>query len=869
MTISRQALYALGEPFGDSATMRKPGTKDRIYGTGGGKPGPTNATGTTYTSNIPEYARPYVMSMLGSAQQQIFNIGEDGKVQSFKPYQAYSDNVNDYFAGSSPMQEQAFAGAANLQLPGQYQAGSELAGAGGLGSLGVAGQVGNTGNNYFGMATNPGAVSQFMNPYLQNALNPALDESRRQYGITGQQQQGQATQAGAFGGSREALMASENNRNMNTAMNQMIGQGYQSAYTDAQRNIYQGSQLGLQGQQAALQGYGQGVQAAGALGQLGQSQLRGQQDIINMQNQFGTAQQQGEQAKIDQSIKDYATKQQFPMMQLSNMSNLLRGMPMESTSSQTYAPAASGAAQLGSLGAGAYGVAKLAGMAKAGGSTKDINNRAGIASYAIGGSVTSQDYKEGIAQGLNSKQLQQVQPRTLPDYIRIPLLNQKVQEEQAAKQAMAAQQGMQDQESLKEQILAQAGELGIDSAQSNLPTESMAGGGIVAFARGGVNAPKFDSTITPMDYKFIDEELDKTYNPVTKAPYTFEELAAQNKQRQTDAGVNFDLYDEQKTELEGKKNLPESRSRFNEAMPFFALAERLGQAPKLGDSRITPFASGLAEYGKAKGAIDEKEEARQERIRAELNQLGLSQNQFNASQFGMSDTAFKQAQKDSRDLRTKKGESANANTAAQNAANLKGRELEYGYGEKIDAARIGAASAHNTDLRWLTGVEYKNLVAAGAPANEATMAKASAQAADKMGKIAGSNRISQDQIEIAVQAAGKIETAIAASPVVKAATNLLQLQEMQPDGGNPVEIKKQRGVIETERARITKNINSGLNPDGSSPTAAPPAAPKTTAPGGNKSADKVQSAGKSFILDGFRFPNQAALDAYKKAKNGS
>jgi hypothetical protein len=324
------------------------------------------------------------MSMLGAGQSQIFNIGDNGNIESFKPYQAYSDNVNDYFAGASPMQQQAYSGAANLQLPGQYQAGSQLAGAGGLGSLGIAGQAGNAGNNYFGMATSAPTVNQFMNPYLQNALNPALEESRRQYGMTGAQQQGNATRAGAFGGSREALMASENNRNMNSAMNQMIGTGYQNAYTDAQRNILAGNQLGLQGQQAALQGYGQGIQAAGALGQLGTSQLQGQQNIINMQNQFGGAQQQAEQAKINQAIQDYATKQQYPMMQLANMSNLLRGLPMQSATTQTYAPTASGVAQLGSLGAGAYGLAKMTGMAKAGGSTKDISKRGdGIDAIAL------------------------------------------------------------------------------------------------------------------------------------------------------------------------------------------------------------------------------------------------------------------------------------------------------------------------------------------------------------------------------------------------------------------------------------------------------------------------------------------------------
>jgi len=351
-----------------------------MFSMAGGGGGNTTSTGTTYTSNIPEYAKPYVMSMLGGAQSQIFNIGKNGNIESFKPYQAYSENVNDYFAGASPMQQQAYSGAANLQLPGQYQAGSQLAGAGGLGSLGLAGQMGQVGNNYFGMATNPGATQAFMNPYLQNALNPALDESRRQYGMNQTNQMANATKQGAFGGSREALMASENNRNMNTAMNQMIGQGYQNAYDAAQKNMQYGAGLGLQGMQGAMQGYGQGIQAAGALGQLGSSQLQGQQNIINMQNQFGGAQQQAEQAKINQAIQDYATKQQYPMMQLANMSNLLHGLPMQASTTQSYAPAPSTISQLGGLAATGLGAFGAAGGFKAEGGV--------VKSYAGGGLVS-------------------------------------------------------------------------------------------------------------------------------------------------------------------------------------------------------------------------------------------------------------------------------------------------------------------------------------------------------------------------------------------------------------------------------------------------------------------------------------------------
>ena len=551
MSYSRRELYALGEPLGDSATQLK-ADGGRIYGGGGGGGGKTTSTGTTYTTNVPEYAKPYVMSMLGAAQSELFNVNSRGNITGFKPFRAYSDNVNDYFAGASPMQEQAYAGAANLQLPGQFQAGSELAGAGGLGSLGVAGQAGNMGNQYFGMATNPGTVNQFMNPYLMEALSPALAETRRQYDITGMQQQGNATQRGAFGGSREALMAAENARNMNTGMNQMIGQGFSNAYTDAQRNILSGNQLGLQGQQAALQGYGQGINAAGMLGQLGQNQLTGQQNIINMQNQFGSAQQQAEQAKINQAAQNYATAQQYPMMQLSNMNALLRGLPMENTAVQTYMPAASMTSQLGGLGAAALGAFGASGGfrgAKEGGVMKSYA-QGGIAGYVSGGDVMSQGNAMRIADKLDSKNLKKVQDRTIPDYIRVPMIAAQLKEEEAANQAKAAAQVKPDQPSIKEMILAQA--QGIDAGQSNFAEGGMAGGGIVAFEEGG-EVPGFAEGvyIAPTNYNpvdaysqmrqyYTDEELRKKYNP-------------QALPMMSDTGLLGMLQDSQKATAKGKE----------------------------------------------------------------------------------------------------------------------------------------------------------------------------------------------------------------------------------------------------------------------------------------------------------------------------
>jgi len=134
-----------------------------------------------------------------------------------------------------------------------------------------AGAIGmQAGMSYGQNAQNANAVQGYMNPYLQASLQPQLQEIQRQYDITGTQEQSNATKAGAFGGSREALMAAENQRNKNTAMNQVIGQGYNQAYNTANTNMQQAAQLGMQGAgvgiaglQGANQNYATGIQGAG------------------------------------------------------------------------------------------------------------------------------------------------------------------------------------------------------------------------------------------------------------------------------------------------------------------------------------------------------------------------------------------------------------------------------------------------------------------------------------------------------------------------------------------------------------------------------------------------------------------------------
>ena len=354
-----------------------------LEGGGGGSPPPPPPASPTQTTvqntNIPDYLQPYAETMLGATQQQLFNTSQnpDGTTQitGVKPYVPYSQNPSDYVAGFSPEQQQAFSTTANLQTPQQYADASTMTGAGGLGAYGLAGQEAQTGQNLAQAATNPYMVGAFMNPYIQQSLNPQLQLLNQQTGITGAAEQGAATSAGAVGGSREALMNNLNQQSGNLAAQQAIGQGYNTAYNNAMNQINAVTQQGLAGQQAANQALGTGIGAAGQLGSLGGQQLAATQGIAAAQMQAGTAQQQQQQNIINQAIQNYATAQQYPEQQLSFMNSMLRGLPTQSTTTQTYQAAPSSLSQitgLGLAGLGAYQAFGGAGSSGAAGSDMNL-----------------------------------------------------------------------------------------------------------------------------------------------------------------------------------------------------------------------------------------------------------------------------------------------------------------------------------------------------------------------------------------------------------------------------------------------------------------------------------------------------------------
>ena len=466
----------------------------RDSGGGGGGSQPSGPTQTTaYNTNIPEYAQPYVQNMLNAAQAQIYTPDMTG----FNAYTPYSNNPTDYVAGFSPLQQQAQSSAANLQTPGQYGMATGLAGRAAMQSGRLAGQEAQTGSNLAAASTNPYAVGAYMNPYIQNALAPAQQLLNQQYGMQSAAQQGAATQQGAFGGSRNALMQGLGEQNRMLAQNQLVGNAYQNAYNQALGQMNTVSSQGLAGQQAAMQGYGQQGNLGNTLAGIGGQELAAQQGIIGTQTQQGAAQQAQQQQVINQAVQNYATAQQYPMLQLGMLNSMLRGLPMQSTTTSLYQAQPTTTQQAIGLG----GTAAMLGSAfgKREGGIVGMKEGGKVPGFKYG-AVINDPQLEDKARKLGAVPAQPGQPSPLQQRISDPQLNpnermlmQGVQADQnrlrqnpaAAQMLMQAAQPPQPQANPEAMDQARLSGLGAAGGTA-FNSQNFAGGGIIAFADEGL-----------------------------------------------------------------------------------------------------------------------------------------------------------------------------------------------------------------------------------------------------------------------------------------------------------------------------------------------------------------------------------------------
>lgn len=210
--------------------------------------------------------------------------------------------------------------------------------------------------------------------------------------------------------------------------------------------------------------------------------------------------------------------------------------------------------------------------------------------------------------------------------------------------------------------------------------------------------------------KYDDKELKAIYeselNPVTKQPYTYEEIADRDRKQAEKAGIDFDVYKSQREDLDKLKAKSAERSKLDSAMPWFAAAEAFGRQPRTGEapqSTVGAITSALGAYGKSATDIDEKEQARQDKIRTEGNALALAQNAFNQAQYSGNKADLREAQSAVRSARTNL---ANLNVKGVDQQNEVAKEVFKANVEltKTGIEQAGANARYGKDEQTIKGI---------------------------------------------------------------------------------------------------------------------------------------------------------------------
>ena len=346
---------------------------------GGGGGGNQPQTSTSYSTNLPEYAKPYYEELLKQTGKQIYNTDDAGKVTGVKSYTPYP---GERIAGFTPGQETIQRETMGLGLPdqfGQSRTGLNTGQAMGFGA-GAAGLTGAFG--YSPMAVSGGtfdapAASYYMSPYQSNVTDIAVREAERKAAMDKSAGALGSISRGTFGGARQALLQAEQGRNAMQTIGDIRAKGQQEAFVNAQTQFerdqarrMQAAQLGQQAQQfqaglgkdIGLAGMMAGIDTSGKLGALGTAE-----QTANLERLKAQAATEGEKQALQQQINDmkyqqFQEQKDFQKNQLEYLSAILRGNAGALGSTQVqYTPQPSTASQIASLGLSGLALSKALG----------------------------------------------------------------------------------------------------------------------------------------------------------------------------------------------------------------------------------------------------------------------------------------------------------------------------------------------------------------------------------------------------------------------------------------------------------------------------------------------------------------------------
>ena len=363
---------------GGSGTI-SPATGLIEYGGGGkGGGGGGSQQTTSYSTNLPEYAKPFYEELLKQSGKQIYQTDSSGKVTGVKPYTTYT---GDRIADFTPEQKTIKTEVQGMTTPSQF-AGAEKA----------VGDVTTSGVTSLAMSTpadfDAAAAKKYMSPYESEVTDAAIREAQRQGDIEKVKYAMGSIGRGTFGGGREALMSSEADARTRALIADLRARGKEEAFTRAQEQFERDRTAGMTAEAKTLDAaqqqrqleqqaeqFGAGLQkdlglagltttleagrAAGALGTAEQ--------VANLERLKAQAASAGEQQALDQEIanlkyQQFMEEQDYQRKLLEYQSNILRGTAGALGSTQVaYAPQPSLASQIGGLGLAGLGLYNVLG----------------------------------------------------------------------------------------------------------------------------------------------------------------------------------------------------------------------------------------------------------------------------------------------------------------------------------------------------------------------------------------------------------------------------------------------------------------------------------------------------------------------------
>ena len=339
-----------------------------FYGGGNsGGGGGGNTTSTSYSTNLPEYAKPYYEELMKQSAKQVYTTDSSGAVTGVQPMPTYTgERVAGFTPGQTALQAETMA----LRTPGEFgqsasglTAGQLMGYGAGTAGLGQAFGYDPTKAGTFGAP----AAAAYMSPYASNVTDIAVREAERQRDLAKSAGALGAIGRGTFGGARQALMQAEQGRNAAQQITDIRNKGLQEAFLNAQQQFNVDQQRQQQAQQYAaglgkdigLAGLAAGIDTSGKLGALGTAQ-----QTANLERLKAQAATEGEKQALQQQIDDmkyqqFQEAQNYPKSQVEWLSNILRGNAGALGSTQVqYTPQPSTASQIASLGLSGLALSK-------------------------------------------------------------------------------------------------------------------------------------------------------------------------------------------------------------------------------------------------------------------------------------------------------------------------------------------------------------------------------------------------------------------------------------------------------------------------------------------------------------------------------